>query len=132
MPSLPKLSTLISLFFYLIPLYIFVGAPLLRQIFPGDDETAADAADDFDLDGDDSETPSLHLSDDSFISPEDGTPLNCPPGSNDYRVHILNVEPLVIYIEGFIKEWEADYLVDVRYVFILFPCAFCDLYIYIC
>lgn len=136
MLSLPKLSTIISLFFYLIPLYIFVGAPILRQIFPGGDPADADDLDlDLDLD-DDSETPSLHLSDDSFISPEDGTPLNCPPGSNDYRVHILNVEPLVVYIEGFLKDWEAEYLVDVRYVFILFiylllPCAGFSTTIYI-
>lgn len=116
MPSLPKLSTLISLFFYLIPLYIFVGAPLLRQIFPGESPDTDDL--DFDLfdDGEDSDTPSLHLSDDSFISPEDGTPLNCP-GSNDYRVHMLNVEPLVIYIEEFLEGWEAEWLVDVRYVY---------------
>lgn len=102
MASFPKLSTVISWFFYLIPIYIFIIAPALRQVFP-------DEADDLD----DTETPSLHLSDDSFISHEDGTPLNCP-GGNDYRVHILAVEPLVIYVEDFLKDWEADHLVNVR------------------
>lgn len=112
MASIPKLSTIISWLFYLVPLYIFIGVPILRQIFPGETPDTDDL--------DDSDTPSLHLSDDSFVSPEDGVPLNCP-GSGDYRVHILAVEPLVIYIEDFLKDWEADHLVNARCVLPLVP-----------
>lgn len=110
MASLPKLSTVVSWIIYLIPIYIFVFAPLLRQFFPESPEAELDDVD-YDIDTD---LPS-HLKDDSFISPEDGVPFHCPAGSNDYKIHILALEPLVIYIEDFLKDWEADHLVDVRY-----------------
>jgi prolyl 4-hydroxylase len=31
-------------------------------------------------------------------------------------VYVLNREPLVVYIEGFLSDAEADHVVDVRYV----------------
>lgn len=118
MPSLPSASTVVSWIFYLIPIYIFVLAPLLSQIFPPDDEDTwgVDYAVAYDAEG--NEIPALNLEDDSFISPEDDVPLNCPqrePGE-DLKVHILSRDPLVIYIENFLTEKEADHLVDVRFV----------------
>ncbi|ODM19330.1 hypothetical protein SI65_05948 [Aspergillus cristatus] len=115
MPFLPNASTVVSWIFYLIPIYIFVLAPLLSQIFPPDDEDTwgVDYAVAYDAEG--NEIPALNLEDDSFISPEDDVPLNCPqrePGE-DLKVHILSRDPLVIYIENFLTEKEADHLVDV-------------------
>lgn len=116
MPSLPNASTVVSWFFYLIPIYIFVLAPLLSQIFPRDEEDTwgLDYAVAYDAEG--NEIPALNLEDDSFISPEDDVPLNCPrrEAGEDFKVHILSRDPLVIYIENFLTEKEADHLVDVR------------------
>jgi len=106
MASWPKISTILSWIFYLVPLYIFVGAPLVRQLFPGSPSTA--------LQDEEISGANLHLSDDNFISREDGVPLNCR-GGDDYRVYILSREPLVVYIEGFLKDWEADHLVEMRF-----------------
>lgn len=105
MATLPKISTVVSWIFYLVPLYIFVAAPILRQLWPAGPRAAQQ----------DGELPAnLHLSDDSFISREDGVPLNCQ-GGDDYRVHLLSREPLAMYVEDFLKDWEADHLVEMRF-----------------
>lgn len=110
MPSLPKLSTLVSWLVYLIPLYIFIGVPILSQLFPGSSpETVFDYAADI-------ETSGLNLTDSSALSPADDVPADCPGA--EYKVHILSHEPLVIYIENFLSDDEADHLVDIRYVFL--------------
>lgn len=118
MASLPKPSTIFSWIIYLVPLYLFVFAPLLRQFFP--------SSEDGDLDADKADEaahqhiPALNLSDDSFISPEDATPLNCGKGEDNYQIHLLSRDPLAIYIEGFLSDREADHLVDVRCVSVNF------------
>lgn len=107
MPAVPKLSTILSSLFYLLPLYLFIGAPILRQLYPsGTTDSISDPA----------EPKTDHLSDDNFVSVDDGVPLDCP-GEDDYQIHILSREPLVMYIEGFLSGWEADHLVDMRYFF---------------
>lgn len=122
---LPNPSTLLSWLFYLIPLYLFVLAPLLRQLLPSifdvdydTDTTAASTwgIDDYGIeyDAEGNEIPALNLQDDSFISPEDDVPLECPSREGRYRVHMLSREPLVMYIEGFLGDEEAEHLVDVR------------------
>ena len=124
---LPNASTILSWFFYLIPIYLFVIAPLLQQIFPPSDEPSSSSRSstsiwgaDLDYgsiqyDAEGNEIPLLNLEDDSFISPEDDVPVDCTL-EGGYKTHILSREPLVIYIEGFLSEREADHLVGVRFV----------------
>ncbi|KAJ9327312.1 hypothetical protein DTO027B5_7334 [Paecilomyces variotii] len=122
-PSLPKATTLLSWFFYLIPVYLFVLAPLFQFIFPEWDNSRAAGGNNNELGGynyedgvDDYEgeysTP-LHLADDRFISLEDDVPFACPEQEGRYKVHIFSRVPLVIYIEGFLSEDEAEHLVRV-------------------
>jgi prolyl 4-hydroxylase len=117
MPSIPKVSSIVSWIFYLVPIYIFIIAPAWRSFFPTEDTENLLGGGDYD---DGQALPELNTTDDSFISPEDGVPLTCP--GDDYRVHIFSRAPLLIYIENFLSDQEADHLVAVRYVRI-FSCA---------
>ncbi|KAI9928984.1 hypothetical protein ASPWEDRAFT_368911 [Aspergillus wentii DTO 134E9] len=110
--ALPNLTTLLTWTFYFIPLYLFVFAPLARTFFPSLDTDLGV----FD-EGEDGEyeyvydTDGLNLADDSFISPEDDVPFSCEV--DGYKTHILQRQPLVIYIENFVRDDEASHLVDV-------------------
>lgn len=118
--STPQFSTIITWLLYFVPVYIFVLDPLLRPYFP--DSASLSWGEDQDghvLEGWDTAPSTLHLTDDSFISPDDGVPVNCPGEAEGYRVHLLSQAPLVLYIENFVSAAEADHLVDIRYV--LFP-----------
>lgn len=114
--TLPNASTIASWIFYFIPVYIFVLAPLLQQLFPPDTTEngstwGVDRAVEYDAEG--NEISPLNLEDDSFISPEDDRPLKCAR-PDAYQVHMLSREPLVIYVENFLSDAEADHLVDIR------------------
>jgi prolyl 4-hydroxylase len=113
-----KLSTVLSSLFYLLPLYLFVLAPLLRQFFPSEESPSSPSTTDYfgaDTDADDlAPSPALNLLDDTFISIDDGLTPDCPLDPA-YRIHLLSRTPLVIYIEGFLTPTEADHLVDIRY-----------------
>ncbi|KAJ5774019.1 Prolyl 4-hydroxylase alpha subunit [Penicillium paradoxum] len=74
---------------------------------PGGRSPESNRLDDFGAPG-----PGINLTDDSFISPEDGVPFNCP-GAEQYRVHLLLREPLVMYIENFVSEAEANHILDI-------------------
>jgi prolyl 4-hydroxylase len=39
--------------------------------------------------------------------------LQCP--RHDFDVHFFSTDPLVMYIDGFLSESEAEHLVDIRY-----------------
>ncbi|KAF7588169.1 hypothetical protein BBP40_006106 [Aspergillus hancockii] len=99
-----KLSTILSSLFYLLPIYIFVIGPALRQIFPSPDADTNNLT--FDLD--DVDDLNLPLLNGSILSLDDGVEVSCPPDT--YRVHILRHDPLVIYIEDFLSSEEADHL----------------------
>ncbi|KAL4916322.1 oxidoreductase [Aspergillus aurantiobrunneus] len=100
----------LSSVFYLIPLYFLVISPLLRQLFPNDSVYSPDNAA-YDDEAEDEDT-SLSLNPD-VLSLDDGTPITCDTGSDSYRVHILAQSPLVIYIEDFLSDSEADHLVNI-------------------
>ncbi|RDW86516.1 oxidoreductase, 2OG-Fe(II) oxygenase family [Aspergillus mulundensis] len=102
------LNISLSSLFYLIPLYLLVINPLLRQILPSDPQHGSYRFDDDEDDVADGDTL-LNLNPD-VLSLDDGTPVTCP--DDDYRVHILSHAPLVIYIENFLSGEEADALVD--------------------
>ncbi|KAF7157856.1 hypothetical protein CNMCM5623_002290 [Aspergillus felis] len=120
-----KLSTILSSLFYLLPLYFFVLAPLLRQFFSEGDSPLSPSTTDYlfpnsadanayhDEDADDlAPSKALNLLDDTFISIDDGITPDCPLDPA-YRIHFLSRTPLVIYIEGFLTTPEADHLVDI-------------------
>lgn len=123
-----KLSTILSSLFYLLPLYLFVFAPLLRQFFPEESSPLSPSTADYlfpnsanDQDADDlAPSQALNLVDDTFISIDDGITPECPLDPT-YRIHFLSRTPLVIYIEGFLTTPEADHLVDIRYLFAFDP-----------
>ncbi|PWY92344.1 oxidoreductase [Aspergillus heteromorphus CBS 117.55] len=105
MPQL-SFSTLLSSIFYLIPLYLFVFAPLLRTLSPQPTTNI--------FDPDDASIP-LDPDTDISLDPEilslpDGIIPSCP--EDNYRVHLLSKEPLVIYIEDFLSTAEADHLLE--------------------
>lgn len=110
MASIPKISTLITWALYFIPIYLFVIDPLLRGFFPSLLPTDTDE-DLFDESG--APGPGINLTDDSFISPEDGVPFTCPDAEG-YRVHLLSRAPLIMYIENFVSENEANRILDMR------------------
>ncbi|KAL4866152.1 hypothetical protein BDV12DRAFT_173356 [Aspergillus spectabilis] len=105
---LPPLS--LSSLFYLIPLYFLVIAPLLRQLFPSDPSLLNVSYDPDYADAD--EDTSLTLNTD-VLALDDGEPITCDAGSDAYRIHIFSHTPLVIYIEGFLSDTEADHLVNI-------------------
>jgi prolyl 4-hydroxylase len=112
MASIPKFSTLITWALYFIPIYLFVVDPLLRGFFPSLLAGSPSSSDDlFDESG--APGPGINLTDDSFISPEDGVPFQCPDAEG-YRVHLLSRTPLIMYIENFVSENEANQLLDMR------------------
>lgn len=108
---MPKfsLSTLLSSLLYLLPAYFFVLAPLLRQLFPD----SAGNLFDLDLDADGTEPDSGLTLNPDILSLPDGVIPNCAP--DNYRVHLLQKDPLVIYIEDFLSAEETDHIVNLRY-----------------
>ncbi|KAJ5648373.1 hypothetical protein N7490_004745 [Penicillium lividum] len=108
--SLPKLSTLFSWALYFIPVYIFILSPLL-QTFLGSSTTTSSTENIFDWSAD--STPPPDLRNDSFISPDDGIPTTCPGEPAGYKVHLLSRTPLILYLENFLSDDEADHLVNI-------------------
>ncbi|RAL01751.1 oxidoreductase, 2OG-Fe(II) oxygenase family [Aspergillus ibericus CBS 121593] len=103
MPKL-SLSTLLTSLFYLLPLYLFVIAPLLRQLFPVTTNI-------FDPDADPPDAETDITLDPEILSLPDGIIPTCP--EDTYRVHLLSKDPLIIYIEDFLSAEEADHLVKI-------------------
>src|SRR5271170_7612169 len=102
-----KLSTAASYAFPVLIVYLLVYLPLSR---PPSSQVTADAECD-------QETLS-RLSDHVVRL---STNISCP--EHLYNVHILNRDPLVIYIPHFLSDGEADHLVNIRY----FPCLLSSL-----
>jgi prolyl 4-hydroxylase len=77
--------------------YFFLGAPGLSGILTTGQNDVAIA-------------PKAHLKPDTLVYPD--LDLNC--AEHKYDVHIFSAKPLVIYIDGFLTEEEADALIDLR------------------
>lgn len=119
MAPTPNVSTLVTWALYFIPIYIFVLDPLIRSFQPNTDSDAstsnpAQSTDNFESWIAADSAPTLDLTDDSFISLEDGVPVNCAGEPAGYKVHLLSRAPLILYLENFLGEEEADHLVDIR------------------
>ncbi|KAE8146352.1 hypothetical protein BDV25DRAFT_132993 [Aspergillus avenaceus] len=95
---MPPLSSLLGLIFYALPIYIFIVGPITRQLFPQKPLPRL-----FNPDN----TPLLN---DTILSLDDGITPTCP--EDNYKIHILQRDPLVIYIEDFLTHDEADHLVE--------------------
>jgi len=95
-----KLSTIIEYLLLSSVAYIFVLSPLLRTYFPS-----------LVLVDQESHYQSFEKTD-SLIIPDPN--LSCVP--HTYKVRILSRDPLVVYIEGFLSQEEAQHLLDVSYV----------------
>ena len=78
-------------------------------------------------------TPGLHSSSTSETPAHDDIPvgrakveslvypdkdLRCL--KHEFDVHIFSTSPLVVYLDGFLSEAEADHLVDIRYLSICY------------
>ncbi|KAJ5092749.1 hypothetical protein N7456_008610 [Penicillium angulare] len=113
MASFPKISTLVTWALYFIPIHIFVLDPFLRPFLSQSQTTPTPNTDTdtFDWDIPDS-APTLNLTDDSFISPEDGVRVTCPAEPTGYKVHLLSRTPLILYLENFLSDDEATHLVE--------------------
>lgn len=112
MPSLPSLSTALTWGLYFIPIYLFVIAPFISQILPSSWTTTQYLGyDDYDPEDDLLPTTGMIL-DEKYIGLEDGVPIECP--GDEYKVHMLRRDPMVIYIEGFLAGWEADHMLKAR------------------
>ncbi|KAL3424987.1 2OG-Fe(II)oxygenase family Oxidoreductase [Phlyctema vagabunda] len=90
---------MLGYFFAIIPLYIFVYLPISNILFGAPQTRQLQNAEFF-----------LNT---SFIATEDAesAALQCTPHA--FSTHILNLEPLVIYIEDFLSEEEREHLVNV-------------------
>jgi prolyl 4-hydroxylase len=96
----PRLTTIIEYLLLSIPLYIFVGSPLLKVLAPSIFGVS------------DTENYQSFEKTDSLVLPDEN--LACAP--HNYNVRILSREPLVVYIDGFLGQKEAEHLVNVAYV----------------
>lgn len=90
-----SVGSVIQYVFLAVVGYILVGSPLQR-IFLGGRPAAEDDV--------------VFAKSDHLVIPDES--LVCP--DYGYNVHILNRDPLVIYMPSFVSRQEAQHLVDIR------------------
>jgi hypothetical protein len=78
-------------------IYFFIGAPGLSDVLSSGKKGVVPA-------------PKIHLKPDSLVYPD--LDLDC--AKHTYDVHIFSAKPLIVYIDGFLTESEADALVELR------------------
>jgi prolyl 4-hydroxylase len=101
-PSSLSFSSLVQYAFFAGVLYILAGAPL-QSLFTSNTSTYAGNS------GRDGNGAQKKL--ENLVVPENG--LACK--EHAYKgIHVLNREPLVVYIEGFLSDDEADHVVGLR------------------
>lgn len=88
--------------------YVLAGAPLQEILFGGNGSGSSYS---YNKDASVSSMSPQKL--DSLVVPDAN--LTCEEHAFK-SVHVLSREPLVVYIEGFLGEKEADEVVDLRYV----------------
>ena len=80
-------------------IYFFLGTPGLQGSL-----TAQSSSFEKDV-------PVSKASSDELVYPDPS--LEC--GRHEYEVHVFSTSPLVVYIDGFLSENEAQHLIDLRY-----------------
>ena len=81
-----------------VVIYAFIGAPGLPGLFRGGSSKEQDV-------------PVARAKIESLVYPDKN--LKCP--RRDYDIHVFSTSPLILYIDGFLGEAEAQHLVDIRY-----------------
>ncbi|OCK83903.1 hypothetical protein K432DRAFT_321289 [Lepidopterella palustris CBS 459.81] len=97
----PTLGTVIQYAFLFIAAYILAGAPLSKILLGNSHNNHAE--------GDMAAEQISWEKSEALVIP--GKNLNCP--RHEYIVHIFSREPLVVYIEGFLSDGEAEHLVEI-------------------
>lgn len=85
-----------------IVIYVFLGTPGLRSSTSSSTSESAAHGD----------VPIARAKVESLVYPDKD--LKCP--KHDFDVHIFSSSPLVIYLDGFLSEEEAQHFIDIRYV----------------
>lgn len=83
-----------------IVIYVFLGTPGLPSSSGG--ESSSNGRD----------IPVARAKTESLVYPDKN--LQCP--RHDFDIHVFSASPLVIYIDGFVSEEEAEHLVDIRHM----------------
>jgi hypothetical protein len=91
---------MIGYFFAIFPFYILVYLPLSHWFHGSPQRTT---------------NPISQILNTSLIATDE--PLSCP--SHGYNIHILSLEPLMMYIESFLSEKESKHLLEIRYLTLL-------------
>ena len=81
-----------------IVIYVIIGAPGLPASF---NSSSADRED----------VPVARAKVETLVYPNKD--LKCP--RHDFDIHVFSTSPLIIYIDGFLRESEAQHLIDIRY-----------------
>lgn len=109
-PSQPSISSIVQYAFLAILAYVLAGAPLSSLL----DSSSSSSDNSYDV-GDKSRQGNVVdvKTLESLVIPEKN--LSC--AEHHYKgVYVLSREPLVVYIEGFLREGEGKEIVDLRYV----------------
>ena len=81
-----------------VVIYIFLGAPGLPS--QGGESTVQD------------DVPLARARVESLVYPDKD--LKC--SRHEFDAHIFSASPLVVYLDGFLSDGEAEHLIDIRYV----------------
>jgi prolyl 4-hydroxylase len=92
----PRLRTIVEYLLLCIPLYIFIGSPLLKVLAPS--SFGSNRGGDY----------QSFENTDALVFPD--ADLVCAP--HTYNVRVLSREPLVMYIDGFLSEKETDHMIQ--------------------
>lgn len=102
-----SVGTVFQYAFLALVVYVLAGAPLQEIFLSGRDGSS------YSYSRDASASPMSPQKLESLVIPEAN--LTCDEHAFK-SVHVLSREPLVVYIEGFLGEKEADEVVELRYV----------------
>jgi prolyl 4-hydroxylase len=83
-----------------VVIYIFLGAPGLSSSESGKSTVQDDV-------------PLARAKVESLVYPDKD--LKCP--RHELDVHIFSASPLVVYLDGFLNNEEAEHLIDIRYIY---------------
>jgi prolyl 4-hydroxylase len=94
--------TIIEVSAIAVVIYAFLGAPGLNTSFLSSKSSTS------------IKPPTARAKIESLVYPDKN--LSCEGREHGYEVHIFSTRPLVMYIDGFLSDEEADELVELRYV----------------
>ena len=81
-----------------IVIYVFLGTPGLPSSSKSESSIEKDV-------------PVARAKTESLVYPDKN--LKCP--QHNFDIHVFSTSPLVVYIDGFVSDSEAEHLVDIRF-----------------